>query len=77
MPLPRNRNVMHRIKFRAFGFSQAFGGTTCIPPVDNLGIRRDQANPGGRHELRYQDEEAQMSDAIRRTLKIIRERDGA
>jgi hypothetical protein len=36
----------------------------------------DQANPDGWHELRYQDEAAELADIIERTLKIIRERDG-
>jgi hypothetical protein len=35
-----------------------------------------QADERGWHELRYQDEEAVLADAIERTLQIIRERDG-
>jgi hypothetical protein len=34
----------------------------------------DQANPDGWHELKY--EEAELREAIERTLRIIRERDG-
>jgi hypothetical protein len=37
----------------------------------------ERAEAGGWHELRYQNEEAQLSDAIKRTFKIVRERDGA
>jgi hypothetical protein len=36
----------------------------------------DHADAHGWHEQRYQDEEAELADAIERTLKIIRERDG-
>jgi hypothetical protein len=35
-----------------------------------------QANADGWHELRYQNEEADLADAIEKNLKIIRERDG-
>jgi hypothetical protein len=47
--------------------------------VDDFHYRRrhlaklDQANVDGWHELRYQDEEAELLDAIERMLKIIRE----
>jgi hypothetical protein len=36
----------------------------------------DQADDRGWHELRYQDEEAELDDDIMRTLRTIRERDG-
>ena len=36
----------------------------------------DQADERGFHHLRYHDEEAELADAIERTLRIIRERDG-
>jgi hypothetical protein len=61
---------------------QAYGGHRIEDDADSFYYARrhlaklDQADEHGWHELRYQDEEAELADAIEKALQIILERDG-